>query len=56
MDGTKRLPAIPTSLDMDITAEHEQEGVGKEKGRKDGGVREGEKIDQRLHMLGHGYA
>lgn len=34
MNGAKRLSPIPTSLDMDITAEHEQEGVGKEGRRK----------------------
>lgn len=37
MDGAKCLSPIPTSLDMDITAEQEQEGVRKEKGRHGGG-------------------
>lgn len=43
------LPPTPTSLDMDIAAEHERDGAG---GLERGGRRTGEKTDRKLNMLG----
>lgn len=52
--GVKMPVSIPTLLDMDITAEHEQEG------RKDGSRRTAKvgrgQNRKELNMLGQGYA